>query len=138
MNTQFTFTPQGVQDWQDEVYAGGQSSVDNECLQIDTDFVTWLVYRFSLNESQEQFVVSLGSLTQLSYSTSLRDALQHRGTISLTKDEKPSTFATIKHPKIVYKEQQNAKQDQQSIAIDPEPTEQEVTLRFRITYSDPE
>jgi hypothetical protein len=138
MNTQFPFSAQGVQDWQDGLYAAGQPAIDAECELIATDFVAWLSTRFGLTSSQTQFLISLGRLSHLSYGASIQNALQHFGKISLEKAERITVFGEpAQNPKVVYHQQRTKAQQDEEGEI-PEDEELEVEVDFHIEYPDPE
>ncbi|MBE8719955.1 hypothetical protein [Sphingobacterium pedocola] len=135
MNKQFAFTSLGVDEWQYEVYQLGQTGIDQECALIRANFVDWVCYRFSLSAEQREFVISLGVLAQESYGTSLENVLQHRGNITLDKDENRKQRATAQNPKVVIWEERLQRVQSQSVAVkdevDPDYT---VSLAVRIFY----
>lgn len=141
MDNKFSFDSAGVRDWQQAVYALGQTGINAECALITTDFKVWMVTRFYLSEDQVNFIEELGPYTQLSYAASIQDALQLQGEITLEKSDPPANFAKVKNPKIVYKEQQNEVKQQSPSSkgsLDSDETVQTVKLHFRIAYVDVE
>jgi len=134
MNTQFPFSTQGVQDWQDTIYAAGTTAIHAECTLIAQDFVDWISYRFSLSVEQVQFVTSLGALTHATYSASIQNTLQHRGTITLIKADQQAVSDKAQNPKVVYHENKNKVNSPNSISSELDDIDMEVSTTFRIEY----
>lgn len=134
MNKQFTLTTADVDEWQNEIYQSGQVGIDQECTLIRANFVGWVSYRFSLTAEQQEFVISLGILAHQSCGTSLENALQHRGSITLDKDEDRTQKTVAQNPKVVIWEERLQRQSQSVAAKDEADPDYTVSLAFRIFY----
>lgn len=138
MNKQFSFSSIGVQEWLDYIYAGGQVRIDEECTAIANNFVEWLTTRFGLVASQVDYLVRLGTLVHEGCSADIQNTLQLQGHIGLEKAEATTQTRDVLHPKILWKEKQNAQQE----AEEPQPDQkaktivQKAKLLFRISYEE--
>jgi hypothetical protein len=134
MNKQFSFTTAGVDEWRTEIYNAGQAGIDQECNLIQNDFVGWLVYRFQLTAAQTAFLISLGTLTHQSYSATIQNALQHRGPITLEKEELAAKADDIRNPKVILSEQRAQANANASTDAATVQAEIEIALIFKIFY----
>lgn len=86
----YPFTPQGVRDWQDNLYAQPDEAVRQEAEFAFLYFEDWITQRFSLNETQQAYVHQLDYAHVRFAADGVYFAVRHRLPIILEKPEQPA------------------------------------------------
>ncbi|WP_090973062.1 hypothetical protein [Parapedobacter composti] len=86
----YPFTPEGVRDWQDRLYAQPDPVVRQEAEFAFLHFEDWLIQRFSLDESQQAYLRQLDYAHVRFAADGVYFAVRHRLPIILEKPEKPA------------------------------------------------
>lgn len=97
----YSFSPQGVRDWQDHLYAQSDDVIRQEAEYVFLHFEDWLIQRFSLNESQQSFLQQLDPAHVRFAADGVYFALQHRLPIILEKPETPVSVRGAKLDELI-------------------------------------
>ncbi len=90
METQFPFTPLGVQQWQDALYALPEAERLAEEAFISNSFKEWIIARFALDEDQQAYLNGMPGERIAFASEGVSFAVSHSLPVVLDKPEKPS------------------------------------------------
>lgn len=90
METQFPFTPEGVQQWQTVLYALPVQDRVAEASLVSSDFKEWIVRRFALDQDQQDYLNSMPEERIVFAAEGVSFAVEHGLPVILDKPEKPS------------------------------------------------
>ena len=97
----YSFSPQGVRDWQDHLYAQSDDAIRQEAEYVFLHFEDWLIQRFSLDESQQAYLRQLDPAHLRFAADGVYFAIQHRLPIILEKPEEPVSVRGAKLEEII-------------------------------------
>ncbi|ERJ61226.1 hypothetical protein [Sphingobacterium paucimobilis] len=83
----FPFETNGVQDWKDQLYASSDQIIQQEQQLIALDPSKWIPLRFELDESQIDYMHSLGEITLDQIGRDINEAINNRADITLRRDK---------------------------------------------------
>lgn len=75
---QFPFTPKGVEDKLNELYALSDSALDLQADAIETNFKLWIAQNFLLNPAQATFLTGIDDPAARYYGQQCSICFQHR------------------------------------------------------------
>lgn len=85
----YPFTPGGVEQWQNELYAKPDAEVAAEAAEVSASLTDWLPSRFSLTPEQVAYLRAVDSGLAAVWSTELAYAIIHRISVVLDKPTEP-------------------------------------------------
>lgn len=90
MEDQFPFTPEGVQQWQDVLYALSEAERLAEATSISNSFKEWIVLRFALDEDQQAYLNGMPEERTAFAADGVSFAVAHSLPVILDKPDKQS------------------------------------------------
>lgn len=103
MKQKFDFTPAGVAQKMDQLYAQSPTAIEAEAVAVETDCNAWMESNFDLSQTQVDYMVSLGSTFSSETGDSLAHAFRNRLPVTMTKGD-----ISIRSYKFIRKEHQEA------------------------------
>jgi len=98
MATLYPFTPQGVQDKLEELYALSDAALFVQAAAIEADFSSWIVSNFSLSPEQEVFLDDMNEEALNYFGSQCALCFRHRLPITLVYPSPPTTPGYAKLP----------------------------------------
>lgn len=123
MKQKFDFTPEGVAQKMDQLYAQSPTAIEAEAVAVETNCNGWIADNFELSPTQIDYMTSLGSTFSIETGDSLAHAFRHRTPVTMTKGD-----AAVRSYKFIRREHR----EEVTYAPDAEPEYTE-TLNFYIS-----
>lgn len=98
MATLYPFTPQGVQDKLEELYALSDPALFAQADAIEADFSSWIVSNFSLSTEQASFLDDINKEALNYFGSQCALCFRHRLPITLVYPAPPTTPGYAKLP----------------------------------------
>lgn len=87
MKQKFPFTPAGVDDRMNTLYAQDDASVELEAQAVESDLFGWTESNFELSSTQVDYMHSLGEIFADDTGAQLAFCFRHRFPVTMTKGE---------------------------------------------------
>ncbi|WLD24345.1 hypothetical protein NU10_02775 [Flavobacterium dauae] len=98
MATLYPFTPEGVQDKLDELYALSDPALFAQADAIEADFGSWIINNFSLSVEQQSFLDNMNDEALNYFGSQCALCFRHRRPITLIYPSPPTTPGYAKLP----------------------------------------
>jgi|GEM_PF-580819 hypothetical protein len=105
MTNRYAFTGNGVQQWQNELYAQTDTELWKEAALVSTGLLSWLPHRFELSVDQEAFLAGINESLRQVWAVEIAYAIRHRIAIILDKPQPPSGIG-VNNTKLVLSEEE--------------------------------